>query len=135
MGEAPSDPKDKRVLIVEDDEDVRALFEAAVRREGFKVETSPDGLDALNKVKRQAPDLVVLDLMLPVFGGYEMLKRLQGGEGARIPVIVVSGRYTDPPTVALIRGEANVVEFIEKPVSPSALTESVHRHLGTKSSA
>ena len=128
----PADPKDRRILIVEDDEDVCGLFESLARREGFQVETAPDGLDALAKIRRQAPDLVVLDLMLPLFGGYETLKRMQEGEGSKVPVIVVSGRYTDPPTVALIRGEANVVEFIEKPVPPGVLADSLHRHLGTK---
>ncbi|MBI5244448.1 MAG: response regulator [Elusimicrobia bacterium] len=126
------DAKTKRVLVVDDDEGNRDLIAAMVRKEGFQVEEAFDGQDALDKIGRAAPDLMVLDLMMPRYGGYEVLRRLQEGENARIPVIVVTGRMRDRSTMEMIRQESNVVEFMEKPVKSVLFGMTLHRVLHTK---
>lgn len=120
---------DKTILIVDDDDSVRELLEYVVKKEGFSTVTAVDGVEALKRVEAQAPDLILLDLMLPRYGGFEVLRRLQTGPTGRIPIVVITGRYTESGTAAMIRKEANVVEFLEKPVKPSMLATVLHRVL------
>jgi CheY-like chemotaxis protein len=119
----------KLVLVVDDDEGVRELMQFLVTREGFRVELAGDGEEALRRVEALSPDLILLDLMLPRYGGFELLRQLQASGLARIPIIVVTGRYTDRTTAEMIRQESNVVEFLEKPVKPQVLSQALSRAL------
>lgn len=119
----------KLVLVVDDDEGVRELMQYLVTREGFRVELAGDGEEALRRVEALSPDLILLDLMLPRYGGFELLRQLQASGLARIPIIVVTGRYTDHSTAEMIRQESNVVEFLEKPVKPQVLSQALSRVL------
>src|SRR5438105_13394137 len=90
---ASTRPQDKLIVIVDDDDSVRELLEFLVRKEGFSVETAADGEEGLETIKKLLPSLVILDLMLPRYGGFEILRQLQQGDTARIPIIIVTGRY------------------------------------------
>ena len=124
-------PQDKHVLIIDDDDSVCELLEFIVRREGFKSETASDGEEGINKIRKLLPDLVVLDLMLPRYGGFEVLREMQTGETAGIPIVVVTGRYTDRTTAEMIRQESNVMDFLEKPIKAQILAMSLHKILKT----
>lgn len=126
------DPKDKLVLLVDDDESILDLLEHVVKKEGFRVERAADGNEALRKIDALSPNIIVLDFMLPGLGGFEILKELQGGEGRRIPVLVVTGRRIDRANIDMIRQEPNVKEFIEKPIKPAVLAGLLHKTLGTR---
>jgi CheY-like chemotaxis protein len=117
------------VLVVDDDEGVRELLSMLITKEGWRVETAEDGLEGERKALALKPDLIVLDLMLPRYGGYEMLKQLQATELSRVPIVVVTGRYTDPSTADMIRQEANVVELLEKPVKAMRFILALQRIL------
>jgi DNA-binding response OmpR family regulator len=123
---------DKLVMIVDDDESVRDLLEFVVKKEGFRVETASDGEEGLNKIQSMLPDLILLDLMLPRYGGFEVLRQLQSGETAKIPIIIITGRYTDRTTSEMIRQESNVMDFMEKPLKPAVLAMSLHKILKTR---
>lgn len=127
--------REKVVMIVDDDDSVRELLEYVVKKEGFSVVKAVDGEEALRKIESLPPDLILLDLMLPRYGGYEVLRRLQNGETARIPIIVITGRYTERTTTEMIRQESNVVEFLEKPIKTNVLASLLHRILQTESPA
>ena len=127
-----ADPRGKRVLVVDDDDDLRELVSLILTREGFSVETAVDGKEALDAAQARRPDLIVLDLMLPRFGGYEVLRRLQEGATAGVPIFVMTGRYKDLNTAAMIRAEANVVEFLEKPLDARILSAKAHAALKTR---
>lgn len=127
-----SSSADKLVLIVDDDKGVRELLEVLVRREGFRVETAVDGEDALARARKSLPHLILLDLMLPKSGGFEVLHELQAEETAGIPVIVMTGRNMDGSTFDLIRQEPNVREFIEKPLKMELLASLIHKLLKTR---
>ncbi|MCX5788798.1 MAG: response regulator [Elusimicrobia bacterium] len=127
-------PGAKLVMIVDDDDSVRELLTYVVKKEGFGTIGAVDGLEALQKVEKHSPDLIVLDLMLPRCGGYEVLRHLQGGTTSSIPIVVITGRYTERNTAEMIRHESNVVEFLEKPVKPSVLAGVLHRVLKTSGS-
>ncbi len=125
-------PGDKLVLIVDDDTSVLELVEFMVKKEGFRVEKAVDGAEALEKIQGLHPDLVLLDLMLPRYGGFEILRQVQVGETANIPIVVITGRYTDHSTSEIIRQESNVVEFLEKPIKVPVLSALLHRILKTQ---
>ncbi len=122
----------KLVLVVDDDDSVREMLEFIVKKEGFRVETAADGEDGVLKAETLAPDLIILDLMLPRYGGFELLRRLQAGERRSVPIVVVTGRYTDRSTADLIRQESNVVEFLEKPVKPAVLGAAIQKIIGQR---
>ncbi len=125
-------PGDKLVLVVDDDNSVLELIEFMVKKEGFRVEKAVDGAEALQRIQELHPDLVLLDLMLPRYGGFEILRQVQVGETANIPIVVITGRYTDHSTSEMIRQESNVVEFIEKPIKVPVLSALLHRILKTR---
>jgi two-component system phosphate regulon response regulator PhoB len=124
-------PQDKLVMIIDDDDSVRELLEFIVRKEGFRIDSAADGEEGLNKIRRLLPNLVVLDLMLPRYGGFEVLRQLQNGETGRIPIIIITGRYTDRTTAEMIRQESNVMDFLEKPIKPQVLSLVLHKILKT----
>ena len=125
-------PADKLVLIVDDDDSVRELIEFVVSKEGFRIEKAIDGEEARNKARSLRPDLILLDLMLPKYGGFEMLRELQCDDTVDIPIVIVTGRYTDRSTSEMIKQERNVKDFIEKPVKTQVLCEVLHRLLKTR---
>jgi two-component system alkaline phosphatase synthesis response regulator PhoP len=119
----------KLILVVDDDEGIREFMTFLLTKQGHRVETAVDGEDAARKTETLRPDLIVLDLMLPRYGGFELLRHLQNGALARVPIIIVTGRYTDRSTADLIRQESNVVELIEKPVMNKRFVQAVERVL------
>lgn len=114
----------KRILLVEDDasllEGVRRLLSAA----GYDVETARNGLEALERVNRQKPDAIILDLVMPVMTGWEFLSiRQRHGTLDRIPVIVWSGDEVRMP------GLIGFGLSLRKPVSPERLLGTLERLL------
>jgi len=127
-----ADHADKLVLIVEDDESVGDLFFYVVRREGFRTEQAADGKEALEKARLLHPALILLDLMLPRLGGYEILRELQEGDTAGIPIVLASSRDMDSTTLEMLRREPNVKDFMQKPVDARALAALLHKLLKTR---
>lgn len=126
---------EKLVLIVDDDESVIEMLDFLVRKEGFKVEKAADGAEALKKAKALHPDLILLDLMLPKYGGYEVLRELQSGDTADIPIVIVTGRCPDRSTSEMIKRESNIKELLEKPIKLhilSSLMNTLLRVQGNK---
>ena len=128
---AASRAEDKLILVVDDDPGIVSMFMQAVKIEGFKVESAGDGEEALEKIAALKPDLVLLDLMMPGYGGFEVIQELKTGPGAGTPIIVITGRFTDSATADEIRREPSVVAFLEKPVRPADLAAVLHKTLKT----
>jgi CheY-like chemotaxis protein len=124
-------PADKLVLVVDDDESVRSFIEMTAQMQGFQVVTAVNGNDAMEKLAKRTPDLIVTDLMMPGQSGYEFLRSLQAAGSGRIPVFVVTGSTLDASTISVIKQEGNVVEFIGKPVNVRKFTAALHAHLRT----
>jgi len=123
----------KLVLIIDDDDGVRELLTFLVKKDGYRAECAVDGEDGFQKAERLKPDLILLDLMMPRYGGFEVLRQLQTNDLARIPIVIITGRYTDRSTADMIRQESNVVDFLEKPLKPNVLTATLERLLPPRS--
>ena len=129
---ALANPADKLILLVDDDPSFHELMAIVVSKAGFRTERAVGGKEALSKVGAVHPDLIVLDMMMPGLGGYEVTRELQAGGFGGIPVVMVTGRRMDRASVDTLRREANVREFLEKPVRTALLVMAIHKILNTK---
>jgi DNA-binding response OmpR family regulator len=110
----------QRILVVDDEEDIRELVSYGLRREGYEVVTAPDGESALARVKERRPDLVVLDLMLPGIDGLEVCRRLRADDGTKaIPVIMLTAKVEESDVVIGLGVGAD--DYVTKPFSMSVL--------------
>lgn len=115
--------RNKRILIVEDDADLRRLFRTALSLAGYDVEEAGDGLDALRLIESRLPDLVVLDLVLRSLDGVSVQQEMAARAiTSRIPIVIVTG--SDIPTDAL-----PVACVLRKPVMPDTLIATVKKCL------
>lgn len=133
--EAFAAPADKLVLVVDDDPLIRDLLELTLGTEGFRLLLATDGLDAAKKLEAATPHLIICDLMMPGQGGFEFLRGLQGSDGGRLPVVIITASQVNASTVGMMRQEVNVVEFLNKPIPMNKLMATLHRHLRTRPSS
>lgn len=111
-----------KVLIVDDEADIVAGVEDTLTREGYEVITAADGNDGLKKAVECAPDIILLDVMMPGKDGYEVLAALRKG-GIRTPVIMLTGRDAEEDK---IRGlDTGADDYITKPFSMKELAARV----------
>src|SRR5678810_993199 len=87
-----------RILVVDDEDDIRTILVVTLRRAGYEVASAGDGVEAVEAIQRQAPDLILLDVMMPRADGLETLKRIrQHAPTAHVPVIMLTCLlYTSP---------------------------------------
>lgn len=115
-----------RVLIVDDSDVLRKIVSFNLTKEGFIVEEARDGLEALEKLKANKPDLVILDIMMPHLNGFEVLKRMRADpELSNIPVIILTAKGGENDAKTALSIGAN--GFLTKPFSPVKLVEEVRR--------
>ena len=106
----------RRVLIVEDDHDLRRLFRTALTFAGFELQEAGDGLTALQWIDQEPPDLVVLDLMLPTLSGRAVQQEIAASAHLRhIPIVIVTGSGEPAEAACVLR----------KPVNPEQLVKAV----------
>jgi DNA-binding response OmpR family regulator len=83
----------KKILVVEDDSDTVEIIKKHLETNNYTVLTALDGLDGLHKARKEKPDLIILDLMLPKLDGYKICRMLKFDENYKdIPIIMCSGR-------------------------------------------
>ena len=120
---------DKRVLLIDDDESLRALFQVAMGKH-FNTAVAEDGVTGLAKVAVFKPHLIVLDLMMPRLDGFAVIHKLQAEGFQSIPVIVITG-YSDKANESLVSNEPNVVAFFHTPLKFNELIAKVNGLLST----
>lgn len=115
------------VLVVEDDKDINALVGAYVQMCGFEYRSALDGTAALEEAHARRPDLVILDLMLPDFDGFEVCARLKAADDTKnVPIIMLTAMTSDTYRE---RGlQCGAVEYLTKPFEPDQLMHSIAHH-------
>lgn len=121
-------PIRKRILIVEDEADLRDLLMWALARSDFEIAVAEDGETAIRKARSAIPDLVVLDLMLPKLDGFQVCRQLRAWpETTHVPVLVVSASAA--PDSSTRSRECGANDFIAKPFSVRELVQRIYSAL------
>jgi CheY-like chemotaxis protein len=122
-GAVEADSRGFSVLVVDDDPNIRRMIVAALKRDGYSFYEDPNGRYALDLMRQQHPNVVVLDLMMPVVSGWDVLRERQNDASlSRIPVIVVSANRDPDVAVAV---NAGICAFLPKPFDIGALSALV----------
>jgi two-component system phosphate regulon response regulator PhoB len=110
----------ERILVVDDEPEIVALVAYHLAKAGYRVSTASNGEDALDAARREHPDLIVLDLMLPGLSGFDILEQLRAEEGTRdVAVLMLTARREEPDR---IRGlELGADDYLTKPFSLAEL--------------
>ncbi|HKA92055.1 MAG TPA: response regulator [Haliangiales bacterium] len=119
----------KRILIVDDEPNIVVSLEFLMKRAGFEVEVAVDGEAALASVHRTAPDLVLLDIMLPRINGFEVCQKLRADPrfaGLKIVMLTAKGRETDQAEGMALGADL----YVTKPFSTKELVAQVKQLLG-----
>ncbi|HOA98593.1 MAG TPA: response regulator transcription factor [Candidatus Atribacteria bacterium] len=109
------------ILVVEDEESVRELLRLYLEKEGFQVELASDGEEALKKMSRISPDLVLLDLMLPKKDGWEVCREIR--KTSYVPIIMLTARGEEFDKVLGL--ELGADDYVAKPFSPRELVARI----------
>lgn len=120
-----------RVLVVDDNENNREIVSRLLEREGYEVSTAENGALALERIKSQPPDLVLLDVMMPVMDGIEACKRMKDDPDSRlIPVVIMTALGQVDDRVRAIQAGAD--DFLTKPVNRGELLARIQTSLRLK---
>ena len=120
----------KRVVCIEDEPEMIDLVRLILGRKGFRVIGANGGVEGLDTVRREKPDLVLLDLMMPDMDGWEVYQQMKADAELRdIPVVVVTAKAQSIDKVLGLH-IAKVDDYITKPFGPQELLESVAKILG-----
>ena len=125
----------KNILCIEDEPEMIDLIRLILNRHGFNVQGADGGREGLEKVRKNLPDLILLDLMMPDIDGWEVYQQIKADEKtSHIPVIVITAKAQNIDKVLGLH-IAKVDDYISKPFSPQALLESVQKVLGLESTS
>jgi two-component system alkaline phosphatase synthesis response regulator PhoP len=115
-----------RVLVIDDEDDIRELCKVNLEFEGFNVVDAPNGPAGLERAARERPDVIFLDLMMPEMDGWEVLRRLKEDDAtAHIPVVLLTARTGEDDQM---RGwQEGILEYVSKPFNPLSLVEWAKR--------
>lgn len=117
-----------KILVVDDEPDVVEMIVLALTGEGFEVVQAYDGLSALDMVESEQPDLVLLDIMMPMMSGYQVCEQLKANPLTKdIPIVCLTS--ASAPDVHAKSIQLGAVGLMEKPFLPSELADQVRRFL------
>jgi two-component system alkaline phosphatase synthesis response regulator PhoP len=114
----------KKILIIEDDPATSRLVDYSLRHEGYQVITAFNGLEGIRKAKNEAPDLVILDVMLPGLDGFEICHRLRVEPAtAQLPILMFSAKAQDIDKKTGLKVGAD--DYLAKPAAPAEIVSRV----------
>lgn len=123
---------EKKILVVDDEPDVRNFLATCIQDAGFIVDTAVDGQDALEKIEKELPDLMTLDMVMPRKSGIDLIRTLRKNDAwAKLPVIVITAHARDEFASADIKNfnaftsGLKPKRTIEKPVTPEVLVNTI----------
>jgi two-component system alkaline phosphatase synthesis response regulator PhoP len=114
-------PADIRILIVDDEEDIREILEHNLRKEGFQVETAENGKTALSLTRSWNPHLILMDVMMPEMDGMETTREIRVGlKNTKVIIAFLTARGEDYSQISGFESGAD--DYITKPIKPRVLT-------------
>ena len=118
----------KKILVVDDEVDLVKTVQFSLELEGYKVLVSYNGEDALNQARKENPDLILLDIMLPKLDGYKVCRLLKFDEKYKhIPILMLTAKTQEKDKV--LGMETGAVEYITKPFDMDELMEKIKAYL------
>jgi len=130
MGAQPGGSSGKKILVVDDEEDIRKLVRRLLTDKGHLVLEADRGLVALRLVKDEAPDLILLDAMLPELHGFDIAKRIKGSDKyGSIPILMMSAVYRGWRIAEDLKANYGIEDYIEKPFRIAEMLAKVTRLL------
>src|SRR5262245_34864037 len=114
----------RRVLVVDDDDSIREMIKLALSSEGYEVVTAPDGAAALALLPRMRPELVLLDMKMPLMDGWEFARRYHQLPDPKPPIVVL----TAAQDAARRATEVGAADYLAKPFAIDQLLDLVHRY-------
>ena len=125
----------RRIVYIEDEYDMIDLVRLILGQKGYEVVGAIGGREGLTMVQQELPDLVLLDLMMPDMGGWEVYQQMKADESTReIPVIIITAKAQSIDKV-LGLNIAKVDDYISKPFSPQELIDSVESVIAKQAAA
>jgi two-component system, OmpR family, response regulator VanR len=124
-----------KILVVDDDPDILEAISLILKANGYDVVTANDGIDGLNKLKEERPDMMILDLLMPKLDGFGVCKELKDPRWAKyghIPIIILSSVREDASKrrYELETGlQLDVDDYVEKPIEHTILLERIGKIL------
>lgn len=118
----------KKILVIDDDGDLLELARIRLEASGYRIVTLPSGERALETARREKPDLVLLDIVMPGKSGCEVCQEMKADEETRgIPVIVFTAHYPEEEYVKVGAGDIGADDYILKPFDVPALLAKIKR--------
>ena len=112
-----------KILIVDDEQDLRDLLTTFLNREGFETDVAANGQEAFNKIQVLRPDLVISDIRMPVWDGFDLLRNVTKMVGPRTPMLFISGFVNGDDSE--LKNSPNFAGFLAKPVKRQTLIDVV----------
>jgi two-component system, OmpR family, alkaline phosphatase synthesis response regulator PhoP len=110
----------KRILLIEDEEDIAALIKLQAEVSGYKLHVEVDGINGFRAIEREKPDLVILDIMLPGQNGFDVCRKMKANTELRnVPVIILTAKREELDMVLGL--ELGADDYVAKPFSPKVL--------------
>ena len=119
-----------KVMVVDDDPDMKEMLDLMMQKEGFETEMAEDGADFLEKVDRFQPDLVTLDVMMPGLRTEEILEKLKEKKSKPKIILLTVVRYSGEEREKMLKTN-NIVGYIKKPFDLDDLMDAVKKHVGS----
>ena len=119
----------KKIVLAEDEPQIARLIKFKLEKEGFEIEWKDNGEDAFNAIKEIKPDLALLDVMMPVMDGYQVLKKVKEDDNLKhIPVIMLTAKGQERDVVKGF--DLGSEDYIVKPFRPAELVARIKKILG-----
>ncbi|MCK4274797.1 MAG: response regulator [Dehalococcoidales bacterium] len=125
---------EKKILVIEDDPAISRLVDYSLRHEGYTVLSASNGLEGIRKAHNEAPDLIILDVMLPGMDGFEICHRLRAEtDTAQLPILMFSAKAQEVDKDTGLKVGAD--DYLPKPAAPVEIVSRVEKLLAKKKRA
>jgi len=122
----------KQIMVVDDEEDIRSILKTILEKEKYRVMTARNGHESLSLLKKETPDLIIMDIMMPDMDGWDTAKKIKKDIKTRgVPVIFLSVKGQSDPKVQARNYEAKGEVHIEKPFKAEKLINTIKNLIGT----